>query len=134
MSNTQYAEALSADPYVRDLHRKAVRLLNDPSLDRQQREEHIRRLQSRLVEHLASVALKAQKLAEKMAARDQMARTHGNSTVADPSQVVARRKEFSQARQECAAPAVKVAEAPVTGVAHGASTTGARRILTLSRG
>ncbi len=134
MSNTQYAEALSADPYVRDLHRKAVRLLNDPSLDRQQREEHIRRLQSRLVEHHASVALKAQKQVDKKAARDQMTRTPGNTAVADQSQVVARRKEFSQARPECVAPGVGVAVASVRGTSHRTSTTETRRILTLKRG
>ena len=74
MSITTFVEATSADPFVRDLHRKAVRLLNDPSLDRKQREFHMRRLQSILIE--------------------QQSRENRNQGVADPSQVAARRKEF----------------------------------------
>jgi hypothetical protein len=38
MSTTTFIEATSADPFIRDLHRQAVRLLNDPSLDRRRRE------------------------------------------------------------------------------------------------
>ncbi|MBV5347415.1 hypothetical protein JZU46_04270 [bacterium] len=53
MSTTTFVEATSADPFIRDLHRKAVRLLNDPSLDRRKREFHMRRLQSILIEHQA---------------------------------------------------------------------------------
>ena len=53
MSTTTFVEAHSADPYIRELHRKAVRLLNDPTLDRQQREFHVRRLQAALLEYQA---------------------------------------------------------------------------------
>ena len=94
MSATTFVEATSADPFVRDLHRKAVRLLNDSSLDRQQREFHVRRLQSILLEHQAKEAAKAEKLAAKTAKREQVSRANRNQGVADPSQVVARRKEF----------------------------------------
>jgi hypothetical protein len=94
MSATTFVEATSADPFVRDLHRKAVRLLNDQSLDRQQREFHVRRLQSILLEHQAKEAAKAAKLAAKTAKREQVSRANRNQGVADPSQVVARRKEF----------------------------------------
>lgn len=95
MSATTFIEATSADPFVRDLHRKAVRLLNDPSLDRQQREFHVRRLQSILLEHQAKEAAKAEKLAAKTAKREQVSRANRNQGVADPSQVVARRKEIA---------------------------------------
>ena len=97
MSSTQFVEAFSEDSFVRDLHRRAVRLLNDPTLDRKQREFHIKRLQSQLVAHQAKEAAKNRKLVEKGIPRDQVSRTDGKHRVADPSQVVARRSEFSQA-------------------------------------
>ena len=94
MSTTTFVEATSADPFVRDVHRKAVRLLNDPSLDRKQREFHVRRLQSILVEHQARQDAKAARLLAKKASRDQQSRENRNQGVANPSQIVARRKEF----------------------------------------
>ena len=104
MQHTAFVEAMSADPFVRQLHRNAIRLLNDPSLDRQQREFHIRRIQSLLVEHQAKQAAKAQKKAAKEATRDQVSRNNRNQRVADPSQVVARRKEIGfAARQQALA-------------------------------
>ena len=100
MSITTFVEATSADPFVRDLHRKAVRLLNDPTLDRKQREFHMGRLQSILLEHQAKQAAKAEKTAAKAAQREQVSRINRNQGVADPSQVVARRKEFGAAAKE----------------------------------
>ena len=100
MSTTTFVEATSADPFIRDLHRRAVRLLNDPSLDRQQREFHVSRLQSILLEHQAKQAAKAEKLAAKTAKREQVSRANRNQGVADPSQVVARRKEFGAPVEE----------------------------------
>ncbi len=100
MQHTPFVEALSADPFVRQLHRNAIRLLNDPSLDRQQREFHIRRVQSLLVEHQARQAAKAHKKAAKEASRDQVSRNNRSQKVADPGQVVARRKEFGGAARE----------------------------------
>ncbi len=97
MSITTFVEATSADPFVRALHRKAVRLLNDPSLDRRRREFHMRRLQSILIEHLAKQSARAEKLAAKSVQREQVSRVNRNQMVADPSQVVARRKEFGKA-------------------------------------
>ena len=38
MSNTQFIEAFSTDPFVRDIHRRALGYLNDPSLGRKERE------------------------------------------------------------------------------------------------
>ncbi len=94
MSTTTFVEATSADPFVRDLHRRAVRVLNDPSLDRQQREFHVRRLQSILLEHQAKQDAKAARLLAKKASREQVSRENRKQGVADPSQVLARRKEF----------------------------------------
>jgi hypothetical protein len=96
MSTTPYVEATSNDPFVRELHRRAMRLLNDPSLDRRQREFHMRRLQSILLDHQAKQAAVAAKLAAKSAKREQVSRTNRNQGVADQSQVVARRKEFER--------------------------------------
>jgi len=95
MSTTTFVEATSADPVVRDLHRRAVRVLNDPSLDRQQREFHVRRLQSILIEHQQKQAAKAARELAKKASREKVSREHRNQGVADPSQVVARRKEIA---------------------------------------
>ena len=100
MSTTTFVEAHSADPYIRELHRKAVRLLNDPTLDRQQREFHVRRLQAALLEHQAREALKAARLAEKKGKREQASRADRNKGVADQSQVLARRREFARTQQE----------------------------------
>ena len=94
MSTTTFVEATSADPFIRDLHRKAVRLLNDSSLDRRKREFHMRRLQSILIEHQAKQEAKAGRLLAKKASREQISRQNRNHGVADPSQVAARRKEF----------------------------------------
>lgn len=74
MSSTQFIEALSADPFVKELSRRAIRILNDPTLDRQQREDHIRRLQSLLVGHQVKEAAMGKKLpaALRLAARMSM--------------------------------------------------------------
>ena len=100
MSTTEFVEATSADPFVRDLYRKAVRMLNDPSLDRSRREFHMRQLQSILLEHQAKQATKAEKTAAKAAQREQVSRANRSQGVADQSQVVARRKEFGAPAKE----------------------------------
>ena len=58
-TTTAFVEAVSEDPFVRELHRRVVRLLNDPTLDRQQREFHVKRLQGVLLEHQGKQAAKA---------------------------------------------------------------------------
>jgi hypothetical protein len=68
MSITTFVEATSADPFVRALHRKAVRLLNDPSLDRRRREFHMRRLQSILIEHLAQAVCQGREAGSEVSA------------------------------------------------------------------
>lgn len=119
MSTTTFVEATSADPVVRDLHRRAVRVLNDPSLDRQQREFHVRRLQSILREHQQKQAAKAARELAKKASREKVSRENRNQGVADPSQVLARRKEFGVpvkehgALKEDAAALVEVTPQPI---------------------
>ena len=60
MSDSQFIEAFSSDPFVRDIHRRAMRILNDPMLDRNQRVFHIRKLQQILLEHQSKQAAKAE--------------------------------------------------------------------------
>ena len=54
----------------------------------------MRRLQSILLEHQAKQDAKAARLLAKKASREQVSRENRNQGVADPSQVLARRKEF----------------------------------------
>ena len=131
MSNTHFVEALSSDPYVRALSRRAVRLLNDPTLDRQQRQNHIRRLQSLLVEHRTKEAIKARKLADIKKKREHVAR--GNPGVADQSQVVARRREFRQLRQVNKDPVAEVKAQPVLAANDKHLPLRHRVVLTLKR-
>lgn len=51
MSNTPFVESLSEDPVERAIARKVHRILNDTSLDRQRRENLVRKAQRELVEH-----------------------------------------------------------------------------------
>lgn len=69
MPNTVYLEGLSSDPYVIKLHRSAIRVLNDPSLQRWQRERHIRRIQSLLLTHLAKLESRQARRTAKQASR-----------------------------------------------------------------
>lgn len=133
MQHTPFVEAMSADPFVRQLHRNALRLLNDTSLDRQQREFQIRRVQSLLVEHQAKEATKAQKKAAKEATSDQVSRNNRDQGVADPSQVLARRREFGQGRQTCQMPQAEVQAQPLAAVSDKLSGGRSRPLLTLKR-
>ena len=58
MSDTSFIEAFSTDPVVRDIHRRVVRVLNDPTLERSQRVSHVCRLQQLLVDHQQKQAAK----------------------------------------------------------------------------
>ncbi len=51
MSNTPFVESLSADPVERAIARKVNRILNDTSLDRQQRQSLIKKAQRQLLLH-----------------------------------------------------------------------------------
>ncbi len=136
-TTTAFVESVSEDPFVRDLHRRAVRLLNDPSLDRQQREFHVRRLQSILLEHQAKQEAKAAQLAQKKAGREQLSRTHRSQGVADQSQVVARRREFGPIARRTAEPVLKepveLPTKPVVVVGDTILTGRSRPVLTLRR-
>ena len=95
MSNTAFIESQSSDPFVRELSRRAVRILNDQSLDRRQREAHIHRLQARLVDHQAKQALvSGQKAAKTAAKKGRISPTERRSVMADQRQVLSLRKEF----------------------------------------
>ncbi len=132
MSTTTFVEATSADPFVRELHRKAVRLLNDPSLDRRKREFHMRRLQSILIEHQARQEAKAARLLAKKASRAQESRENRSHGVVDPSQVVARRKEYGTPAVEQVEVAVQAVPAAIA--ANDSQVGGrSRPVLTLKR-
>jgi hypothetical protein len=51
MSNTPFIESQSDDPTEQAVARKVHRILNDKTLDRQQRENLVRRAQRDLIEH-----------------------------------------------------------------------------------
>lgn len=51
MSNTPFVESLSHDPVERAIARKVQRILNDSSLDRQQRQALVHQAQRQLLEH-----------------------------------------------------------------------------------
>ena len=51
MSNTPFVESQSSDPVERAIARKVTRMLNDSSLDRQQRETLINKAQRDLIRH-----------------------------------------------------------------------------------
>lgn len=133
--STTFIEATSKDPFVLNLYRRAMRLLNDRSLDRAQREAQIRKLQSVLLEHQAKQAVMAEKHAAK---RKQGSRTNRNQGIADQSQVLARRKEFDCAHADIVEPVEAV---PVLGTAQQASDSSKvsqpsklnRAVLTLRR-
>ena len=136
-TTTAFVEAVSEDLFVRELHRKAVRLLNDSSLDRQQREFHVRRLQSILLEHQAKQALVAAKQEQKKAGRGQLSRTNCRHGVADQSQVVARRREFGpspeRSKQSFLQEPAEVKAKPVVVVNDTVLTGRSRPVLTLKR-
>lgn len=51
MSNTAFVELASTDPVEQAIGRKVMRLLNDPTLDRQRRVELVRQAQRELISH-----------------------------------------------------------------------------------
>ena len=136
-TTTAFVEAVSEDPFVRDLHRRAVRLLNDPSLDRQQREFHVRRLQGVLLEHQAKQQAKAAQMAQKKASREQLSRGLRSQGVADQSQVLARRREFgsiaSRTEELVLKVPVELKTKPVVVVDDTILTGRSRPVLTLRR-
>ena len=94
MSNTAFVESQSSDPFVRELSRSAVRILNDQTLDRRQREALIHRLQARLVGHQAKQALKAAQKAAKAVKKVGTDRRERGLVQADQRQVLSLRKDF----------------------------------------
>jgi len=115
----RFVEATSADPYVREMHRRAMRILNDPTLDRQQREMHVRSIQNALKAHLVQAGSNERRAEDKKARRAKTESAHRNQGVAHPSQVVARRKELGAVRPDTPE-VVPELEAPKVAQAIGA--------------
>jgi hypothetical protein len=133
MSTTKFIEANSADPLVRELHRRAVRLLNDSSLDRKGREFHMRRLQGILLEHQAKLSAKAARL-EGRKGVNAVPQGAARSAKADPAQVLACRREFESGTGQTVETA-PAALAPVAAAPKADDATGRKRpVLTLQKG
>ena len=94
MSSTHFVEALSADPFIKETSRRAIRILNDQSITREQRERLIRGLQQQLLEHQVQEATKLKKATIK-ATKSRQKNSDGSGQVqADASQVVARTRDL----------------------------------------
>jgi len=132
MSNAQFAEAVSVDPFVRELHRRAVRVLNDSSLDREQRVSLIRKLQQRLLDHQSDQVRKAQRAAARKAAKGQRLFGQKGELLAAPSQVMARCRELGRIHPERDAEVVEPTRMPV-GVAKVGNVHHRRTVLTLQK-
>lgn len=131
MSNAQFAEAVSADPFIQKLHRRAVRVLNDQTLDREQRVRLIRQLQQSLLSHQADVANKANKTATRKAKGQRLFGANGEP-VAVPSQILARRREMRERPPELAAPEARPERLHVVAD-KGRDASRRRPTLTLAR-
>ena len=90
MSDTHFVESYSTDPVERAIARKVIRILNDQTLDRQQRESLVRRAQQELLRHLRERPAPLP--------RAKAARVRRNSRVLDP--IAARRRELGLPDQE----------------------------------
>lgn len=132
MSTTQFIEATSTDPYVREIHRRVVRLLNDPTLDRQQRELHVRSLQTMLVEHQTQVAAQAKKLSVKSTKEAALPNRQHSHVVANPSQIAARSRELRNSEHQRKVPKspVVTVETPIQAQPECQEGFGRRKILT----
>jgi hypothetical protein len=91
MSKAMFVESLSDDPVTREIARKAVRLMNDTTLERWQRERHIVKLQKRLEARQAQLASRHPPKAKAMRAAKAADPSGGVSV--DTRAVVARRRE-----------------------------------------
>lgn len=133
MSTTQFVEVTSNDPFVQKLGRRAIRLLNDPTLARWQREKQIRDLQTTLLEHQAKQAAKAKRLEEKKATnkRPQSVRAQA---VADSSQITSRRKEFAQVVPPLSTLTREVAVAAPVVAIEGGQKLRLRPVMSLKQG
>jgi len=107
MSNTKLIESQSSDPYVRQLARNAMRVLNDPTLARWQRERLIVRLQALLKEHYAKEQSKAARLAARQERKAGQPAKPGSGAlvaIAHATQVLARRRELGAALKDSSQP------------------------------
>ena len=135
MSNAAFVESQSSDPFIRELSRSAVRILNDQTLDRRQREALIHRLQARLVGHQAKQAQKAAQKAAKAAKKGGAERLERGVVQVDQRQAQSLRKEFSSevVAQEVAPTDPKEVIPAVIAANDGYYPNRRRSVLTLKR-
>ena len=115
MSKAPFLECVSEDSVIKALARQVVRLLNDPSLDRQQREARVRKVQGLLLDHQRAVARQAAAKATGKGPGSKGAvipAGSGKLAQACPKQLAAMRREFirePQAEPANVAPPARVA-------------------------
>ena len=132
-SNTQFVELASSDEFERELGRRAIRILNDGSLDRERRVVLIRRLQQQLLDYRGSRTGWLQKPASKWTGRRGAPRTDAKPVVVGDDPMVARRRELCLHRQEAKAAAIVPIEVSVTADVDSRASKGGRFILTLTK-
>lgn len=132
MSNHQFIECLSSDPFIRSLGRQVSRLMNDPTLGTHQRQRLVSKVQEKLLAYQASQIAKTLKKADNRK-RESTTRSDGSQVTADPKGVAARRKEFQLFEVPAKAPAST--EKPATHIAANDGHIGGwhRPLLTLKR-
>ncbi len=132
MSNHQFSECLSSDPFIRSLGRQVSRLMNDPTLGPVQRERLVIRVQNRLEAYQAKQTVKASKKASKQEGREATSRSAGQ-VAADPKGLAARRKEFRLIEGSAKEPAVIQKPQPAIAANDGHIGGWHRPLLTLKR-
>ena len=132
MSNHQFIECLSSDPFIRSLGRQVSRLMNDPTLGTRQRQRLVSKVQERLLAYQARQIVTASKKADNKK-RESTTRSDVGQVTADPKGVAARRKEFQLV--EVPAKAHVANEKPTKPIAANDGHIGGwhRPLLTLKR-
>ena len=132
MSNYQFVECLSSDPFVRSLGRQVSRLMNDPTLGSVQKQRLVIGVQERLEAYQAAQMVKASKKGRQQEKRETTVLT-GGQVAADPKGLAARRKEFRLV--EGTVKATEVSQKPQSPIAANDGHLGVwhRPLLTFNR-
>lgn len=132
MSNYQFVECLSSDPFVRSLGRQVSRLMNDPTLGSVQKQRLVIGVQERLEAYQAAQMVKASKKGRQQEKRETTVLT-GGQVAADPKGLTARRREFGLVEGTIKEPTVR--QKPHLSIAANDEHSGGwhRPLLTLKR-
>jgi len=132
MSNHQFIECLSSDPFVRSLGRQVSRLMNDPTLGPLQKQRLVIRVQQRLQAYQAKQMVKTSKKVSKQTQRDATSRS-AEPVAVDPKGLAARRKEFRLIEGSAKEPTVNQQPQPAIAANDGLIGVWHRPLLTLKR-